>query len=93
VASRNEAGAPSIKAMTNTEKPEPEANLGLATTRELLLEIQARGDVLMLMGRTGRASKENHDKGADGSVLSALAGAVLRSTRPDVLDYRTEDNA
>jgi hypothetical protein len=47
--------------------------LGEVTTRELLEELRLRGDLAMVAMPTS-------DRGADGAALSALAGALLKSS-------------
>jgi len=53
--------------------------LGSFTTRDLLEELRLRGDLAM----TAMPSTE---RGADGSVLSAIAGAVLKSSTKETLE-------
>jgi hypothetical protein len=67
------------------------ANLGMATTRELLLEIEARGEMLALAGQGLKSDVDAVKRGQDGTVLSAFMGSALRSCRRDVLEYRTVD--
>lgn len=62
-----------------------EAHLGLATTREILQEMQARGDVAMTVYPTS-------ERGEDGSVLSAFASVSIKSCCDKTLDYRTVDS-
>lgn len=57
------------------------ARLASATTRDLLDELRLRGDLAMTVVPTT-------ERGADGAVLSALAGAVLRSSVPETLDAK-----
>ena len=53
--------------------------LGMFTTLELLEELRMRGDLAMVaMPTTSR--------GADGSVLSAMAGSQLRSLETETLE-------
>ena len=60
-------------------------NLGLATTRELLVELLARGEADIVTYR-------GQDRGADGAVLSGAASAVSKTLSAEALDYRTVDS-
>lgn len=55
--------------------------LGERTTRELLEELRLRGDLAMTVMPTT-------ERGADGSVLSALAGATLKSCTKETLEAK-----
>lgn len=59
------------------------ANLGYATTRELLEELKSRGETAHL---------QDPKWGPDGDVLVAVSNAVLNTTLRQVLDYRTVDD-
>jgi hypothetical protein len=61
------------------------ANLGLATTRELLAELQVRGQVGALE-RRGEPIDYGHDR------LDRAASRLLATVPAEVLDYRTVDN-
>jgi hypothetical protein len=63
-----------------------EPNLGLATTRELLEELRARGDVT--------AAFEHEDGGLRGAAhVLGYYTSFLRNSLPDaLLDYRTVDS-
>lgn len=66
--------------------PKPKsARLGLATTREILEELRARGDVAM-------AVYPYTELGADGAVLSGLASAGIKAVGEEILAYRTVDS-
>lgn len=58
--------------------------LGEFTTRELLEEMRLRGDLAMVAMPTS-------ERGADGSVLSALAGVLLKSSCKETLESRREE--
>jgi hypothetical protein len=61
------------------EEMDSDNDLDLVTTRELLEELRLRGDLAMVaMPTTSR--------GADGSVLSAMAGSQLRSLETETLE-------
>lgn len=60
--------------------------LGLATTREILEELRARGDVAAVAHQTEADA-------VDGMLIGGLASCILRAVRPKTLDYRTVDNA
>lgn len=53
--------------------------LGEVPTRELLEELRLRGDLAMTVLPTS-------ERGADGAVLSALAGVVLKSCATETLE-------
>jgi hypothetical protein len=55
--------------------------LGKVTTRKLLEELRLRGDLAMVAMPTT-------PRGADGAVLSALAGATLKSCCDETLEAR-----
>ena len=57
------------------------SDLGEATTRELLEELRLRGDLAMTVMPTS-------ERGADGSVLSAIAGAVIKSSTKATLEAK-----
>jgi hypothetical protein len=61
-----------------------QAHLGLATTHEILEELQARGDVSMVVA-------PGSPEGADGAMLSGLASAALKALGPQALTYRPAD--
>jgi hypothetical protein len=67
---------------------EAKPNLGLATTRELLLELEARGRV----ASTIHLGNDKEDLGADGAALYSVASAMLRTSGEKTLDYRTVDS-
>jgi len=51
------------------------------TTRELLDELQLRGDLAMTVYPTT-------ERGADGAALSALAGALIKSSTKQTLEAK-----
>lgn len=55
--------------------------VGEATTQELLEELRLRGDLAMVAMPTS-------DRGADGCALSALAGALLKSSTKETLEAK-----
>jgi hypothetical protein len=64
---------------TVTVKASVDTSLGLATTRDLLEELRLRGDLAMTVFPAS-------DRGADGAVLSAIAGATLRASSLETLE-------
>lgn len=57
------------------------AEVGEATTRQLLYELRMRGDLAM-------TAMPTTPRGQDGSFLSASAGMLLRATERETLDAR-----
>ena len=57
-------------------------NLGLATTRELLEELVARGDVEVVAYPSTERAHQGH-------VMSGTAMGLLDALQPEMLDYRT----
>jgi hypothetical protein len=62
-----------------------EPHLGLASTREILEELRARGDVALI-------AYPQTDLAADGAVLSGVASAALKAVGEETLAYRTVDS-
>ncbi len=58
-----------------------ESLLGQATTRDLLLELALRGDLAMVALPTT-------ERAADGAALSALAGALIKSSAKETLEAK-----
>lgn len=56
-------------------------NLGGLSTRELLEELRLRGDLAMVAMPTS-------ERGADGAALSALAGALIKSSTKETLEAK-----
>jgi hypothetical protein len=64
------------------EKPKERlAAIAEATTRDLLEELRLRGDLAMTV-------MPSSERGADGAALSALAGALLKSSVKETLEAR-----
>lgn len=61
----------SQRGLTAYSVPKPDEGLGQVSTRDLLLELQLRGDLAMTVWPTT-------PRGQDGSFLSATAGLLLR---------------
>lgn len=68
-------------ATVNAHVAQEHRGLGEASTRELLEELRLRGDLAMVVMPTS-------ERGADGAVFSAMAGAVLRSSVAASLDAK-----
>jgi hypothetical protein len=60
------------------------ANLGLATTRELLEELRVRGEVA--------STVQGGERGPQGALLYAMVNVTLRQLGKETLDYRTVDD-
>jgi hypothetical protein len=66
-------------ALNHLTKAESLAMLGNTTIRDLLEELRLRGDLAMVAMPTT-------PRGADGAVLSAMAGSQLKSLETDTLE-------
>lgn len=60
------------------------ARLGLASTAELLLELQARGEVTCMVSSSQELAIEGHD-------MSSAMAWFLENLSPHLLAYRTVD--
>lgn len=68
--------------MTHRDPDLRAANLGLATTREMLQELELRGRINAPVAPTRRQKDDNEH-------LQADAAHLLTILAPDVLDYKT----
>jgi hypothetical protein len=59
-----------------------EPNLGLATTKQLLEELKARGEVSVTIGQ----------EVTEATIMVVLAGHLLRTLSYPMLHYRTVDS-